>query len=178
MCGVRRKRDSDCFFFFKQKTAYEITVWLEFRRVLFRSPQNYECEETEDKWMCWEPWESNNKQCISSLTSMDTGWIALDFTQLPFHYDHSHLLNFVKQKHSHCLSTWGLHGVVFKINYQSIMKKNHRKLALFIWLVLYENDTFKIFPNVSVATFINKFVYLLSALLTRKLKIKQLDFFH
>ena len=24
-------------FFFKQKTAYEITVWLEFRRVLFRS---------------------------------------------------------------------------------------------------------------------------------------------
>ena len=26
-----------CFFFFKQKTAYEITVWLEFRRVLFRS---------------------------------------------------------------------------------------------------------------------------------------------
>ena len=25
------------FFFFKQKTAYEITVWLEFRRVLFRS---------------------------------------------------------------------------------------------------------------------------------------------
>ena len=23
------------FFFFKQKTAYEITVWLEFRRVLF-----------------------------------------------------------------------------------------------------------------------------------------------
>src|SRR5437899_8498937 len=25
-----------CFFFFKQKTAYEITVW-EFRRVLFRS---------------------------------------------------------------------------------------------------------------------------------------------
>ena len=26
-----------CVFFFKQKTAYEITVWLEFRRVLFRS---------------------------------------------------------------------------------------------------------------------------------------------
>ena len=26
-------------FFFKQKTAYEITVWLEFRRVLFRSDQ-------------------------------------------------------------------------------------------------------------------------------------------
>ena len=26
-----------CFFFFKQKTAYEITTWLEFRRVLFRS---------------------------------------------------------------------------------------------------------------------------------------------
>src|SRR5260221_2368375 len=26
-----------CFFYFKQKTAYEITVWLEFRRVLFRS---------------------------------------------------------------------------------------------------------------------------------------------
>ena len=25
------------FFFFKQKTAYDITVWLEFRRVLFRS---------------------------------------------------------------------------------------------------------------------------------------------
>src|SRR5256885_11170632 len=25
------------FFFFKQKTAYEITRWLEFRRVLFRS---------------------------------------------------------------------------------------------------------------------------------------------
>ena len=23
--------------FFKQKTAYEVTVWLEFRRVLFRS---------------------------------------------------------------------------------------------------------------------------------------------
>ena len=26
-----------CFFFFKQKTAYEILAWLEFRRVLFRS---------------------------------------------------------------------------------------------------------------------------------------------
>ena len=26
-----------CFFFFKQKTAYEIGQWLEFRRVLFRS---------------------------------------------------------------------------------------------------------------------------------------------
>mgnify|MGYP006870761056 CR=1 FL=1 len=26
------------FFFFKQKTAYEIETWLEFRRVLFRSP--------------------------------------------------------------------------------------------------------------------------------------------
>src|SRR6266571_8291112 len=25
------------FFFFKQKTAYEIDMWLEFRRVLFRS---------------------------------------------------------------------------------------------------------------------------------------------
>jgi len=25
------------FFFFKQKTAYEILAWLEFRRVLFRS---------------------------------------------------------------------------------------------------------------------------------------------
>src|SRR5215204_707021 len=25
------------FFFFKQKTAYQFTVWLEFRRVLFRS---------------------------------------------------------------------------------------------------------------------------------------------
>ena len=25
------------FFFFKQKTAYEIETWLEFRRVLFRS---------------------------------------------------------------------------------------------------------------------------------------------
>ena len=28
-------------FFFKQKTAYEITVWLEFRRVLFRSTRHY-----------------------------------------------------------------------------------------------------------------------------------------
>ena len=28
---------SDIFFFFKQKTAYEIHRWLEFRRVLFRS---------------------------------------------------------------------------------------------------------------------------------------------
>ena len=27
------------FFFFKQKTAYEIHQWLEFRRVLFRSTQ-------------------------------------------------------------------------------------------------------------------------------------------
>ena len=27
----------DVFFFFKQKTSYDITVWLEFRRVLFRS---------------------------------------------------------------------------------------------------------------------------------------------
>src|SRR6266446_5812071 len=26
-------------FFFKQKTAYELTRWLEFRRVLFRSPR-------------------------------------------------------------------------------------------------------------------------------------------
>src|SRR5438045_7896282 len=26
------------FFFFKQKTAYEMPKWLEFRRVLFRSP--------------------------------------------------------------------------------------------------------------------------------------------
>ena len=33
--------------------------------------QNCDCEETEDKWMCWEPLELNNKQCISSLTSMD-----------------------------------------------------------------------------------------------------------
>src|ERR1022692_4232474 len=32
--GVRRK---PCFFFFKQKTEYEITRCLEFRRVLFRS---------------------------------------------------------------------------------------------------------------------------------------------
>src|SRR5438034_8459601 len=29
-------------FFFKQKTAYEITVRLEFRRVLFRSKTNFE----------------------------------------------------------------------------------------------------------------------------------------
>src|SRR5438105_8055412 len=30
---------SHAFFFFKQKTAYEIHSWLEFRRVLFRSPE-------------------------------------------------------------------------------------------------------------------------------------------
>src|SRR5438067_6393843 len=30
-------RTGSCFFFFKQKTAYEIETWLEFRRVLFRS---------------------------------------------------------------------------------------------------------------------------------------------
>src|SRR5207237_5632556 len=29
-------------FFFKQKTAYEVQVWLEFRRVLFRSVQGRE----------------------------------------------------------------------------------------------------------------------------------------
>ena len=29
--------DVQLSFFFKQKTAYEIDVWLEFRRVLFRS---------------------------------------------------------------------------------------------------------------------------------------------
>ena len=28
------------FFFFKQKTAYEVGLWLEFRRVLFRSKQS------------------------------------------------------------------------------------------------------------------------------------------
>ena len=33
----RRGHVSDGLFFFKQKTAYEITRWLEFRRVLFRS---------------------------------------------------------------------------------------------------------------------------------------------
>ena len=33
------KVEEDIFFFFKQKTAYEITRWLEFRRVLFRSPK-------------------------------------------------------------------------------------------------------------------------------------------
>src|SRR6202022_3550175 len=31
-------------FFFKQKTAYEITVWLEFRRVLFRSRPDLKAE--------------------------------------------------------------------------------------------------------------------------------------
>ena len=31
------------FFFFKQKTAYEIHRWLEFRRVLFRSPHFLYC---------------------------------------------------------------------------------------------------------------------------------------
>ena len=36
MCGC-------FFFFFKQKTAYEITVWLEFRRVLFRSACGMSC---------------------------------------------------------------------------------------------------------------------------------------
>ena len=32
--GVRKCE----IFFFKQKTAYEISLWVEFRRVLFRSP--------------------------------------------------------------------------------------------------------------------------------------------
>ena len=31
-------------FFFKQKTAYEIVMWLEFRRVLFRSISNVSVE--------------------------------------------------------------------------------------------------------------------------------------
>src|SRR5207249_6650083 len=31
------RRNTLVFFFFKQKTAYEIETWLEFRRVLFRS---------------------------------------------------------------------------------------------------------------------------------------------
>ena len=36
-----RYYNCECFvFFFKKKTAYEITVWLEFRRVLFRSLLN------------------------------------------------------------------------------------------------------------------------------------------
>src|SRR6516225_10982941 len=30
------RREHCLFFFFKQKTAYEIDMWLEFRRVLFR----------------------------------------------------------------------------------------------------------------------------------------------
>ena len=42
------------FFFFKQKTAYEIGQWLEFRRVLFRSnlnsgkPDDKEVDKEED----------------------------------------------------------------------------------------------------------------------------------
>jgi len=36
------------FFFFKQKTAYEIGQWLEFRRVLFRSQQNATCTAHDD----------------------------------------------------------------------------------------------------------------------------------
>src|SRR3712207_8951459 len=35
--GFRSVRGRGDFFFFKQKTAYEILAWLEFRRVLFRS---------------------------------------------------------------------------------------------------------------------------------------------
>src|SRR6266702_4168913 len=31
------KRSESFFFFFKQKSAYEMATWLEFRRVLFRS---------------------------------------------------------------------------------------------------------------------------------------------
>src|SRR5437867_6064492 len=34
-----RANPSPSIFFFKQKTAYEIVRWLEFRRVLFRSPE-------------------------------------------------------------------------------------------------------------------------------------------
>src|SRR5438093_9016539 len=36
--NIMNQLDLSFFFFFKQKTAYEIGQWLEFRRVLFRSP--------------------------------------------------------------------------------------------------------------------------------------------
>ena len=37
LVGVHERSRSWFVFFFKQKTAYEILAWLEFRRVLFRS---------------------------------------------------------------------------------------------------------------------------------------------
>ena len=39
ICG-EQYADKIVFFFFKQKTAYEVLAWLEFRRVLFRSTLN------------------------------------------------------------------------------------------------------------------------------------------
>ena len=52
-------------FFFKQKTAYEVTVWLEFRRVLFRSLKLYAQWNTGFQ-NCWdEAWKAYNYTSIA-----------------------------------------------------------------------------------------------------------------
>src|SRR5205807_3443367 len=51
----------DRAFFFKQKTAYEITRWLEFRRVLFRS---------------WRPLSPSVQACVATSLPHKAGTLS------------------------------------------------------------------------------------------------------
>jgi len=57
------------FFFFKQKTAYEIGQWLEFRRVLFRSSPYGQKQLDEAKHTC-------------DLTPADNTYVYLDHAHM------------------------------------------------------------------------------------------------
>ena len=73
-------------FFFKQKTAYEIVVWLEFRRVLFRSKSGklYEViglaleTETEELLVIYRPLYENEYELFARPASMFTETVLLD----------------------------------------------------------------------------------------------------
>ena len=87
------------FFFFKQKTAYEITVWLEFRRVLFRSEIFHRCvalglETTEIPFDAWSHLHVKWLACIIGvfvliLTCFKTcrhgNGINISYVRVPLH---------------------------------------------------------------------------------------------
>ena len=67
------------FFFFKQKTAYEITVWLEFRRVLFRSTSFLHWVFPVGGWVLFSWWARPTKdpEILIQVVPPETTWQLL-----------------------------------------------------------------------------------------------------
>src|ERR1022692_3649674 len=68
-----------CFFFFKQKTAYDVTRWLDFRRVLFRS--HYECA----GWRLNDDVSAQGRstRVIQHIRSVARSWVETSDLEIP-----------------------------------------------------------------------------------------------